>query len=127
MALTNAGTTVNLPSSRVPSGFTAVAVSTFSDWEQESQVLTLSVLKSTVDNADQATTLLAIISNATIGINKQVTDLVTADWDVTRTVTVYAELTGIDSNVAANGANDFYTDTAMSYSCTVKYYVKASA
>jgi hypothetical protein len=127
MALTNAGTVVSLPSSRVPSDFTAVAVTTFSDWEQESQVLTLSVLKSTVENSDPATTLLAIISNATIGINKQVSDLVTDDWDVTRTVTVYAELTGIDSNVAASATTDFYTDTAMSYTCTVKYYVKASA
>jgi len=126
MALTNAGTTVNMPSSRVPSDFTEVAVSTFDDWEVESQELTLSVLKSTVEDSDPATTLLAIISNGTIGINKQITDLVTDDWDVTRTVTVYAEMTMIDSNQAASTSNDFYTDTAMSYLCTVKYYVKAT-
>jgi hypothetical protein len=73
----------------------------------------------------RATTLLAIISNATIGINKQVTDLVTAEFDTTNTVTCYAILTGIDSNQAASASNDFYTTTAMSYLCTVKFYVKS--
>ena len=125
MALTNAGTLVQLPTSRVPSDFTAVAVSSFTDFEYQSTTRTLSVLKSTVQDADPSTTLLAIISNATIGINKQVTDLVTAEFDTTNTVTCYAILTGIDSNQAASASNDFYTDTAMSYLCTVKFYVKS--
>ena len=126
MALTNAGTLVELPSSRVPSDFTAVAVSSFTDYEYESTTRTLSVLKSTVEDSDPATTLLAIIANASIGINKQVSDLVTAEFDVTNTVTCFAVLTGIDSNVAASADNDFYTDTAMSYLCTVKFYVKSA-
>ena len=125
MALTNSGTLVQLPTSRVPSDFTAVAVSSFTDYEYQSTTRTLSVLKSTVQDADPATTLLAIIANATIGINKQVFDLVTAEFDTYNTVTCYAILTGIDSNVAASASNDFYTDTAMSYSCTVNFYVKS--
>ena len=126
MALTNAGTLVQLPSSRIPSGYTLPTVSSFTDWEYESSERTLTVLKSTVQNSDRATTLANILANATIGINKQVSDLVTAEFDVTNTVTCYAVLTGIDSNVAASGSNDFYTDTAMSYSCTVKFYVKSA-
>lgn len=126
MALTNAGTVVQLPSSRVPSDYTLPTVSTFTDWEYESSVRTLTVLKSTVEDSDRATTLGNILTNATIGINKQVTDLVTAEFDVTNTVTCYAVLTGIDSNVSAANDNDFYTDTAMSYSCTVKFYVKSA-
>lgn len=126
MALTNAGTLVQLPSSRIPSGYTLPTVSSFNDWEYESSERTLTVLKSTVQNSDRATTLANILANATIGINKQVSDLVTAEFDVTNTVTCYAVLTGIDSNVSASGSNDFYTDTSMSYSCTVKFYVKSA-
>ncbi len=126
MALTNEGTLVQLPSSRTPSDFTAVAVSSFSDYEYESTERTLSVLKSTVENSDPSTTLLAVISNATIGINKQVTDLVTAEFDTSNTVTCYAVLTGIKSNVESSATTDFYTDTAMSYICTVRFYVKSA-
>lgn len=126
MALTHNGTVVQLPTSRVPSGYTLPTVATFTDYEYESTERTLSVLKSTVENSDKATTLQNIIDNATIGIDKQIEDLISAEFDVTNTVTSYAVLTGIDSNQAASGSNDFYTDTAMSYSCTVRFYVKSA-
>jgi hypothetical protein len=126
MALTNAGTLVELPSSRIPSDFTAVSVSSFADYEYVSTERTLSVLKSTVENADPSTTLLAIIANGTIGINQQVSDLVTAEFDTSNTVTCYAVLTGISSNVESSATTNFYTDTAMSYICKVKFYVKSS-
>lgn len=126
MALTHNGTVVQLPTSRVPSDYTLPTVSTFTDWEYESSVRTLTVLKSTVEDSDRATTLSNIINNATIGLDKQIEDLISAEADVTNTVTSYAVLTGIDSNVAASGSNDFYTDTAMSYSCTVKFYWKSA-
>lgn len=125
MALTNAGTLVQLPTSRIPTDYTLPTVSSFTDWEYESSERTLSVLKATVQDSDKATTLANILSNATIGINKQVTDLVTAEFDTSATVTCYTVLTGIDSNQAASSASDFYTDTAMSYTCTVKFYVKS--
>lgn len=126
MALTHNGTVVQLPTSRVPSGYTLPTVSTFTDYEYESSERTLEVLKSTVQNSDRATTLQNIIDNATIGLDKQIEDLISAEFDVTNTVTSYAVLTMIDSNQAASGSNDFYTDTAMSYSCTVKFYVKSA-
>lgn len=127
MALTHNGTvTTQLPSSRVPSDYTHATISTFTDHEYESTERTLTVLKSTVENSDRSTTLLNIIDNVTIGVDKQVEDLITAEFDVTNTVTSYAVITGIDSNQAASGSNDFYTDTAMSYSCTVKFYVKSA-
>lgn len=126
MPLTNAGTLVKLPTSRIPTDYTLPTVSSFTDWEYESSERTLTVLKATVQDSDKATTLANILANATIGINKQVTDLVTAEFDTTADVTCYAVLTGIDSNVAASASNDFYTDTAMSYLCTVKFYVKSA-
>ena len=126
MALTHNGTVVQLPTSRIPSGYTLPSTSTFTDWEYESSERTLTVLKSTVQDSDRATTLQNIIDNATIGIDKQVEDLITAEADVTNTVTSYAVLTMIDSNQGASGTNDFYTDTAMSYQCTVKFYWKSA-
>lgn len=126
MALTHNGTVVQLPSSRTPSDFTAASITTFTDYEYESTERTLSVLKSTVEDSDRSTTLQNIIDNGTIGIDKQVEDLISAEFDVTNTVTSYAVLTMIDSNVAASGTNDFLTDTAMSYTCTVKFYVKSA-
>lgn len=126
MALTHNGTVVQLPSSRVPSDFTAATISTFTDHEYVSSERTLTVLKSTVQNSDAATTLQNIIDNATIGLDKQIEDLITAEFDVTNTVTSYAVWTGIDSNQSPSGSNDFLTDTAMSYSCTVKFYVKSA-
>lgn len=126
MALTHNGTVVQLPSSRIPSDYTLPTVSTFTDHEYVSSSRTLTVLKSTVEDSDKSTTLSNIINNATIGIDKQVEDLISAEFDVTNTVESYAVLTMIDSNQAASGSNDFYTDTAMSYSCTVKFYVKSA-
>jgi len=126
MALTHNGTVVQLPTSRVPSGYTLPIVSTFTDWEYESNVRTLSVLKSTVEDSDRETTLANIIGNATIGIDKQVEDLISSEFDTSATVESYAVLTMIDSNQAASGENDFFTDTAMSYNCIVKFYVKSS-
>ena len=126
MALTHNGTVVQLPSSRLPSDYTLPTISTFTDHEYVSSERTLTVLKATVEDSDRATTVQNIINDATIGLDKQIEDLISAEFDVTNTVTSYAVWTGIDSNQAASGSNDFLTDTAMSYSCTVKFYVKSS-
>jgi hypothetical protein len=126
MALTHNGTVVQIPTSRVPSDYTLPTVSTFTDHEYVSSERTLTVLKATVEDSDRATTLQNIIDNASIGLDKQIEDLISAEFDVTNTVESYAVWTGIDSNQAASGSNDFLTDTAMSYSCTVKFYVKSA-
>lgn len=126
MALTHNGTVVQLPLSRVPSDFTAASVSTFTDFEYRSGLRTFSVLKSTVENSDRATTLQNIIDNGTIGIDQQVEALINAEFDVTATVESYAVWSMVDSNQAASGTNDFLTDTAMSYTCTVEFFVKSS-
>jgi hypothetical protein len=125
MAITNNGTTVNLPLNQVPSDYTYPTVTTFTDHEY-SRTLTLNVLKSTVENADEATTLGAIITNASIGITKQVDDILAADYLATATVTAYADWVGLAHNIAPNDSSDFLNNTAVSYVCTVNLYVKTA-
>ena len=124
MAITNNGTRVSLPPAKIPTGYTLPTVTAVTDFEY-SRTLTLSVLKATVENATKTTTLTNILGNASIGITKQITDILAADYLATATVTAYAELTDIDSNIVCNPTSDFYNATAVSYICTVKLYVKS--
>ena len=124
MAITNAGTKVSLALAQLPTGYTVPADPSFTDY-QYTYPMTLTVLKSTVENATDATTLTNIIGNATIGIDKQITDILAADYLATATVTAYTDLTHISHNIAPNNLSDFYDNTAVSYSCTVVLYVKA--
>ena len=124
MAITNAGTKVSLALAQLPTGYTLPADPSFSDWQYD-RSLTLTVLKSTVENATDATTLTNIIGNATIGIDKQIDDILAADYLASATVTAYTDLTHINHNIAPNNQSDFYDNTAVSYSCTVVLYVKA--
>ena len=125
MAIVNNGTKVSLDSTKLPSGYTKPTVTEISDYDYVSP-LTLNVLKSTVENATPATTLTNIIDNATIGITKQITDILALDFLGTATVTAYADLVNIDNNINPTNSTDFYDDTAVSYVCVVNLYVKAA-
>lgn len=125
MAITNNGTVNRLRAEELPVGYTRPVVTTFTDHEY-TRSLTLSVLKSTVENATASTTMTNIISNATIGINKQITDILAADYLATATVSAYAELIAITLNLAnITGTGDYLKNTAASYVCTVRLYIKA--
>ena len=119
MANTNNGTYIKL--SQIPSGITVVDTS-FTDWDYQSDVIELSILKATVENATEATTLTNIIEDATIGIDKQVSDLIAARS--TDGVTIYTELLVLTTNLIFN--EDLYKDVAPSYKATVKYYYKTT-
>jgi len=121
MANTNLGTQVSLPTSKIPSGYAVVDVA-FTDKEYTSEVLELSVLKSTVENADSGITLLNIIGEATVGINKQVTDLVAAR--LTDGVTIYTNLLDIKTNLGFS--SDFYKNVVPSYKVKVQYFYKTT-
>jgi len=122
MAITNNGTVNNLHISLLPSGYTRPTVTTFTDYEYVND-LSLTVLKATVENATASTTMANIIANATIGITKQITDILAADYLATATVTAYASLDSLSTNMATEVWLD---DTAVSYTCTVKLYVKTA-
>lgn len=121
MAISNLGATNDLPDSQIPSGYTRPTVATFTDWEYE-RTLTLLVLKATVETATPSTTLTAIFNNATIGINKQITDIIAADFLTTPTVTTFGKLTALSTTI---DDSSYLNNTVVSYKCTVKLYVKA--
>ncbi len=126
MAITNNGTKNNLPDAAVPDGYSRPAVTTFTDYEY-TRPLTLTVLKATVENATATTTMANIISNGTIGITKQIDDIIAADFLSSATVTHYTSWTGITHNLASIlGDAAYLKDTAMSYTCTVIVYIKAA-
>ncbi len=124
MAISNLGCVNNLPISQKPTGYVDPVVATFTDWEY-TRTLTLSVLKSTVENASAATTMANIIGNATIGLNKQIADIIAADYLTTPTVTTYGILTGLNTNMVVDASNNYLTTTATSYICNVQIYIKA--
>ena len=101
MALVNNGVKVSLKASQKPTGYSLPSVTTFTDYEY-TRPMTLNVAKATVENATKATTLTNIISNATIGISKQVDDIMTADYIGSNTVTYYIDLLTINHNIAPN-------------------------
>jgi len=126
MAITNNGTQNLLADTEVPTAYTRPTVTTFSDEEYES-ILTLTVLKATVQNAAAATTMTNIFDNASIGINKQITDILAADFLASATITAFGNLTALTNNFAdVNRDGDYLTTAAASYICTVTLLVKTS-
>jgi len=126
MAIVNNGTKNSLGANEIPLNYTRPTVTEIADYDYVSD-LSLSVLKATVENATAATTMANIITNGTIGITKQVDDILAADYLASATVTAYADLTGLTNNFASvNGLAVYLTNVAPSYICTVKLYVKAA-
>lgn len=119
MALTNNGTIVGtgISDDQLPSGYTRPSgVTTFTD-EQWVYRLELSVLKSTVENSTPSTTMGNIISNGTIGVTKQITDIVAADFVTAPTTTFYTEILTLKTTQSdISGSNDVWLDDiAQSY------------
>lgn len=127
MAITNNGTKNSLGAGKIPTGYTRPTITTFTDWEYK-RTLTLSVLKSTVENATNSTTMTNIFNNATIGLDKQIIDIIAADYLATATVTTYADLTSLTTNISneSSGNGTWLDDTAVSYVATVDLYVKTA-
>lgn len=122
MAISNLGAANRLPASEIPSGYVLPVIASFSDWQYK-YVLTLSVLKATVETATPATTLAAIFNNATIGVNKQIADIIAADFLATAAVITFAELYALDINL---NKSNFLGNTPASYTCQVVVFVKAN-
>ena len=127
MAITNNGTKNSLPAAQIPTGHTRNAPTEFTDWEYKRE-LTLSVLKATVDEATADATMTAIFNNATIGLDKQIVDIIAADYLATATVTTWADCTALtlSNAVTSSGSGVWLLDTAASYVATVTLYVKAA-
>lgn len=125
MAITNNGTKVTIQSDKLPVGYTLPTVTTFTDHEYI-RTATLTVDRATVYSATKTTTMANILANATIGVTKQVTDLVTADFDATNTITIFADIYDIDTNLKVSQTGDFYGNGDDDFVCYVKIYVKGA-
>ena len=127
MAITNNGTRNSLPTAKLPTGYTAPTITTFTDWLYR-RTLTLSILKATVDEATSSATMDAIFDNGTIGLDKQVIDIIAADYIASRTVTTWADLITLELNNSdvSSGDGTWMKDTAQSYSATVILYIKTA-
>ncbi len=126
MAITNNGAQNSLPLSQIPTGHTRATTTTFSDWQYK-RTLSLSILKVTVDEATSTATMTAIFDDATIGIDKQILDIVAATFISSQTVTTYATLTALTTNISGVGSGDdtWLKSTAESYICTVDLFIKS--
>lgn len=126
MAITHLGAENNLPAVQLPTGYVKPNIATFEDYEYP-RTLILEVLKATVENANPAVTMANIIDNATIGIDKQVEDILAADFLGTATVLSFASLTALNTNFAdLKSTADYLKTTAAKYICTVKIFIKVS-
>ena len=126
MAISNLGVTNELLQEQLPAGYTRPVVATFTDFESV-RTLILFVPKATVENTTPSTTMTAIFNNPTVGINKQIADIVSADYLTTPAVTTYGVLKSLTTNITTNDLTDttYLTNTVVMYKCVVKLYVKA--
>ena len=125
MALVNNGTSVEMSQNTLPTGYTKPTVTKFADVTYTSELLQINVAKAIVEDAVGATTFDNLLNDGTVGITKQVSDLVTANFDTAgNTVTVYAELSAVRTNLTV--AEDLYSNTPVTYRCTVQYFVNIS-
>jgi len=125
MAIVNNGTVNSISAKQIPSGYTRPTVTLISDYHYK-RTITLTVLKSTVENSTASTTMTNIITNVTVGITKQIDDIMAADFLASATVTCYADMRTLTTTLAdINGSDAWLTDTATSYSAVIDLYVKA--
>lgn len=125
MAIVNNGCKVSLAANQLPAGYVKPNVNTFTDYEYH-RTLVLSVLKATVHNADPAVTLANILAEAAIGINKQVTDILAADFLGAANVTAYADLVRLENNFQSMLKDSpALTNANPSYLATINLYIKA--
>ena len=126
MAIALNGVKNSLTNNQIPTGYSRPAVTTFDDQESIAEY-NLTVLKATVENSDPAVTMANILNDAVIGLTKQITDILDADYIATQTVTAWADFTHLSNNYTGiSGEGDFLTDTANSYQCKVILYVKTA-
>lgn len=124
MALVANATKISINSGKIPTGYTNPGGANLASPQPAYRNLVLSVLKGTVENATKATTFDNIRTDVTIGIEKQIADLLTNDMDVTQTITYNIDWKDIRNNQVFS--EEFYSDTASVYKCTVDVYINVS-
>ena len=105
MAVIDKGIKIELPEALIPDGFAAPVYVEVSDYEYERKYQ-LNILKSTVENVAKDVTFGNIINDATIGILKQINDIIVADFIGTNTVDYHTVWKTISSNAQRSKASE---------------------
>lgn len=126
MAIVYNGTKNSLGDSQLPAGYVKPVVVSFADHEYN-RVLKLNVPKADVENANPVTTMQNILADAETGINKQITDILAADYLASASVVAYGDLVALENNIQSMAkGSPAYTDAAVAFVATVNLYVKAA-
>jgi hypothetical protein len=123
MAHTNNGCKVSAPDEHLPSTYVRPSITEIQDWKYKARK-TFSVLKGTVENATPNTTVANIIANASIGINKQVTDMLALEYISTLTLVAFTDIVAISETNQPPATGNMFKNVAPSYLVTCDVYVK---
>lgn len=126
MPITNLGAQNNLSDLQLPDSYTKPSIATFEDYEYIRTVV-LNIPKSTVETGTAQATMLAIFNNATVGINKQIVDLIAAEFLSTPVVTTFGSLVSLTTNIEVGnfGNQNYLTNQTVAYLATVQIFVKS--
>lgn len=124
MALSAQSTKLSMHSTKRPTGYTDPGGSNLSSSQPTYENLELSVTKSVVENASKATTFDNIRTDAAVGIEKQIADLLTNDMDITQTITYNIDWKDIRNNFTF--PEDFYGNAVAVYKAIVDVYINVS-
>lgn len=128
--ITSLGTKVSLsPSSKLPDGFTMPAYTDISDGYYSTVRHTLTILKATVENPDFAVTLLNIIQDNTVGIEKQIFDKLTTDFGGSNpnTIEYVVNLLRLNSNVdPSDKTSKFFGNEPLAYEAEVSVKIRVT-
>jgi hypothetical protein len=126
MPITNLGAQNSLSDLQLPTAYNRPSIVTFADFEYIRTVV-LNIPKATVETATAQGTMLAIFNNATVGINKQIVDLIAAEFLATPVVTTFGSLISLTTNVEVGNFQDqtYLTNQVVAYRATVQIFVKS--
>lgn len=124
MALVATATKISVHATKKPSGYTDPGGVNLSNPEPFYEDLAIVVPKATVANATKSTTFNNIRTDVAVGIEKQVSDKLTAELITTGTVTYNIDWKDIRNNQIF--PEEFYSNVAESYICLVDVYVNIS-
>ena len=125
MALVKNPTKISLDSSLLPTGYTDPGGENLAGAQPTYQNLRINIDKSTVENAAKATTFDNILSDAVVGIEAQVANILSGD-DIGSIATANYNIDWKQLRNNQPVVEQFYTDAAVEYVATVDVYVVIS-
>ncbi len=119
MAITNEGVALKISKRKIPTGYVFPVVNEVDgDYVGD---LSLNVVKSVVENADNKVTMDNILADMTT----QIDAILAADYIASQTVTAHANLNDLIINHASvDGDDTWLSDTVSIYTGTLKLFVK---